>query len=345
MARDDTVRKSPLPAHVERALARARGGGDRKPEPSRGGRWLALVPVSVAVVLFALLMPWATPPDAVPLPDVDERAVAEVARADRARAERARADRLPGDVLAVGSAVRAMNLADAKQADDVAVAAARRHLDDALAAAMARAGAEEDLVALRAVQLEAFLGEVARFEATGDVSEELEALGGGFVRKARAAGWIQGSRVLLGEPELRAAYKVVWNALAGTDVRPAFQPTLDEQRVLYRTYLSLPHPPEAVRPGLDAERRAATTEADCERARFNEHRATELWRAEKIKKLGAIDPTYPTGYALGVAYYRAGRYDLAVEAFRAWLDAHPDGPWSLRARNHLKASLAAYGPS
>ena len=330
---------------MERALARARGGRERKAEPSRGGRWLALVPVSVAVLMFALLMPWATPPDAVPLPDVDERAVAQVARTDRARADRASRERLPGDVLAVGSAVRAMNLADAKQDDGVAVAAARARIDDAVAAAMGRPGAEVDLLALRAVQLEAFLGEVRRFEATGDVSGELEALGGGFVRKARAAGWIEGRRVLLGEPELRVAYKVVWNALAGTDVRPAFQPTLDEQRVLYRTYLGVPHPPEAVRLGLEAERRAATTEADCERARANERRATELWRAEKIKKLGALDPTYPTAYALGVAYYRAGRYDLAIEAFRAWLDAHPDGPWSLRARNHLKASIAAYGPS
>jgi hypothetical protein len=48
---------------------------------------------------------------------------------------------------------------------------------------------------------------------------------------------------------------------------------------------------------------------------------------------------------MGVAYYRVGRYDTSLEAFRSWIEKHPDGPLSLRARNHMKAAMAAYGPS
>ena len=44
---------------------------------------------------------------------------------------------------------------------------------------------------------------------------------------------------------------------------------------------------------------------------------TPGWRAEKIKRLGTIDPSYPTAYALGVVYFRAARYDLSADSFTA----------------------------
>ena len=46
---------------------------------------------------------------------------------------------------------------------------------------------------------------------------------------------------------------------------------------------------------------------------------------------------YPTE---GVARYRHRDYEASVQSFREWLMQHPDGPWTIRARNHLRAALA-----
>ena len=92
-------------------------------------------------------------------------------------------------------------------------------------------------------------------------------------------------------------------------------------------------------------RAGAANDVECQKIVAKETAVVEKWRADKIRRFGDIDPTYPTGYALGVAYYRAGRQDLSVEQFRNWVQMHPDGPYSLRAKNHLKAAFAAYGPS
>lgn len=349
MAHDDKER-AVLPARVERALAEARrasargrtGPGEASPPKPKESRALALVPVGVCLVFLLLLMPRATKPDSVPLPDVDERVVDAVVHDDHARAVRARAERLPPDVLAVGTAFRAVQAADARHADEEAQMNARTELREALRVVLARKDSVPELVSLRAVQLEAFLAEVQRFESTGATSQELEELGGAFVERMRAVGWVTGDRLVPDEAQLRVAYKLMWNAVVG-DVDKALALTLDEQRVLYTLYLRHPHAPEARRAELDAERRAARDELSCERAASSERRAVEKWRSDKIRQLGRIDPSYPTDYALGVSYFRGEQYDLAVQSFRAWIDAHPDGAWSLRARNHLKAAVDASG--
>jgi TolA-binding protein len=67
--------------------------------------------------------------------------------------------------------------------------------------------------------------------------------------------------------------------------------------------------------------------------------AAEGWRLDKVRRIGALDPAYPTAYAVGVAHYRHKDYEAAVESFRDWIDAHPNGPWTLRARNYIRAAL------
>ncbi len=136
----------------------------------------------------------------------------------------------------------------------------------------------------------------------------------------------------------------MWNTLVGADRIKELRLTLDENRVLYSFYLTHPHAAEPQRLAYANMRRASATDAECKRVIAQEQIDGELWRVEKIKKLGEIDPTYPTGYALGVAYYRGGRYDLSLDAFRVWLERHPDGPFAIRARNHMKAAVAAFGP-
>ena len=62
---------------------------------------------------------------------------------------------------------------------------------------------------------------------------------------------------------------------------------------------------------------------------------------EKIRELARVDPTFPGALAEGVVLFRLGRYEAAAVAFERHLAAFPDGPWTLRARNYLKAALEA----
>lgn len=313
---------------------------------SNRSRWLALLPVTAAVLALLLMMPRAAPPEEIPLPRVDARAQSALRKDDADRAASARATRLRGDVLEVGTALRALNRAQVSHGTAEDLEAARRLLERAVEAAV-REGpiAADALRTLRAVQLEGFLAEVERFEASGRSSEELEELGGPFLDHMASAGWLRGGKVLLDDAARRAAYKLVWNAQTGADRLPELALALDEERALYAFYLTHPHAAEAQRMAHDNARSNATDRAACERAIAREKLDVEQWRVEKIRRLGAIDPSYPTAYALGVAFYRAGRFDLSIDAFRAWTDRHPDGPLTLRARNHMKAAVAVFGPS
>lgn len=321
----------------------------KAPPPSgTSGRWLALIPAVVAAVLFPLMMPRPTVPRDVPLPLIDEASLAREIAADKQLAAAARASRLPTDILAVGSALRGLNVAQAAELPyeqrgqkEASVAEARIALDVAVRTAMPREGAEKDFLALRAVQTDEFLTEVARAEATGQPSKELVEIAGAFLRHMREAGWMEGNRVVLDEAQRRTIYKMMWNGLVGFGNREAFQPTVDEHRALYTLYLTRPHPPEAMREELAFELANAQVPERCKAANENLRRATELWRVEKIKQLGMLDPTYPSSYAQGVGYYRAGRLDNAIDAFRSYAEHTPDGPYVLRARNHLKAALVA----
>jgi tetratricopeptide (TPR) repeat protein len=300
----------------------------------------------MALLAMGLMMPRAAPPEDVPLPKLDAR-VLDAARAiDTSRAVSARRDRLPSQVLLVGTTLRALNTASARNASDDDVGVRRTAVDQAVRALLSDGEtAFEQLATLRALQLEAFLAEVEAFEATGQASAELDALGGGFVDRMRAAGWLDGQRVLLDENERRVAFKLVWSAQLGVERVKPLALSIDEQRVLYALYIRRPHVPEAQRASYVSLRSAANTDEACKRAVAEEAVATDQWRIEKVKRLGELDAEYPTAFALGVLYYRVGRFDAATEAFRSWLEKHPDGPYTLRARNHIKAAHLAGGPS
>lgn len=357
MDKDDETKEprandEPLPESVVRALAEARAtaatAGTRRPASATGasGRWLAAIPLSAAVLTMVLLMPRATPPDDIPLPHVDAKALEAVRRDDTARAASARMTRLSGDALAVGSAFRDVNKAQVSYEEVDQIGLAQTVLERAVETAVAdRVAGVDSLRTLRALQLEGFLAEAERFEATGKPTEELELLSGPFVDHMALAGWIDHGKILLDDAARRAAYKLVWNTVLGADRIAELRLTLDETRALYTFYLTHPHASEPQRLAYANMRRISATDAECKRAIAQERLDMELWRVDKIKKLGEIDPTYPTQYSLGVAYYRAARYDLSIEAFRRWIEKHPDGPFALRARNHLMAAVAAFGPT
>jgi hypothetical protein len=351
VASDDN--ESRLPAKVERALAEARekaaasSSSSGKP-PANSGRWLALVPMSIAFVLLVLMMPRSAPPDEVPLPNIDRRALDAVTKDDVARAERAHASRLRDDVLAVGSAIRAYQRGQAESATVEVQTDAKLRLENALNLLLRSdkdtIAAYDALRSLRAVQLDQFLAAVKDYEATGKPSDDLVELGGSFIERMRAAGWLDGTKLLLDDAQRRAAFKTVWTAVVVGNAPTPLVVAVDEQRVLYSLYITRPHAPEGQRKGFDVRRSSAASAQECARVQLDEAMAAEMWRAEKIRKLGELDPSYPTNYALGVSFFKAGHYDDAAQAFQKWLEAHPDGPWTLRARNHLKAALVATGP-
>jgi hypothetical protein len=301
---------------------------------------LAVVPFGVAILFGLLLLPRRGAPDDVPVPIPDAAGLARAIAVDQDRAARARSEPLPAPVRALGSAIRAYHSLEASQnrADLARIRGARDAVDAALIEALA--GGDEGLLGLRAVQLEAFLGELRRFESSGVETEELAALAGAFVPSMKAAGWCDGHTLVPREPALRALFKEMWDAFLGLQGRPAFDPSLDEERALYALYLSAPHPSPTMRAAIESARLGAHDPGACEGVREAERGATEEWRLERIRRLATIDPTYPAAYARGVASYRRADYRGAEAAFRTWLTAHPDGALSLRARSFLRAAEA-----
>jgi len=314
---------------------------DRRRE-ARDAAWLALIPFGVALVLGLLLAPRKPAPEAVPLPVADARALVATREADERLAAAARATPLPGAVRALGSAIRAFHALEARGAAPALLGKARGDVDAALVDALGHDAAA--LASLRAAQLEAFLDETRRLEATGAPSEELQAVAGSFVATMTAEGWFDGHRLAPREPELRVMFKEMWNAFLGLEARPDLQPTLDEERVLYAFYLSHAQPAKSMRDALAAARRGAKDADACRALDEAERAAVESRRLERVQRLAAIDPTYPALYARGVLSYRRGDYGAAAVAFDAWLRDHPDGPLALRAQNYLRASLHAERP-
>jgi tetratricopeptide (TPR) repeat protein len=240
--------------------------------------------------------------------------------ADDARAKAVEAGALDPDVRALGTLVRAFGRADAR-GDEDALAAVRAQMGTA--AARARAQGDEPLLALRAYQLRAFVREARRWVATGEASDELVELGGPFAQMVQRNGWCVGEGpcvLAMDEAALRASWKRRWNEITGLR-GGGLDPGLDESRALYRFLLE--HPPGG--------RRAA----DGGRA----ERAEASFLLRKIDEIAGLDAAYPRLLARGVVLYDQGDYRRAAEAFGAHLEASPDGFWTLRAQNHLRAAL------
>lgn len=170
------------------------------------------------------------------------------------------------------------------------------------------------LLALRAVQAELFVSACREWAASGAVSSEMRELGGDFPELAGTSGWLEGKTLSLTDEDLTLLFRGRWNDLTGLASTPPFAATLDEQKDRYG--LLLRHPS-----GSDS--------------------ATRLQRQlGYVAGLAAIDREYPAAFARGVLLYRSGAYEGSAVAFRAHLAARPQGPWAVRAGNHLLAALA-----
>lgn len=271
------------------------------------------------VVCARLSLPLAIEPRDVPLPALDpERHAAGVAL-EAERCARAKREPLSRDVRSVGEFVRRLGALEAERAGPVrdveALRSAEREYDalqrDAtrLCRRLIREQHTESLLALRALQTELFIAAVAS-AATQPDATELTELGGSFSSYLRQLP----SGVPTPKQELAAAYRARWTQLVGLSDHPSFAPSLNDVRQNARLQLRwatrLPVP----------ERSALSNKA--------------------LEQLAAADPDYPVEFARGVAEYQAGAYAEAFEHFSRHGRVHPDGPWSLRARNHAQAAAA-----
>jgi len=270
---------------------------------------LGLVAVAMAVIAVWLALPRPVEPGAIlPLPEVDRGRERAEQAADRERAERARSQTLPYEVRAVGELVRRYGAYESR-GDDTG---AERSLEDAFDArrrAQERFG-PEPLRALRALQTELFAARLARLGRLVDGDRELSELAGNLPAHARRAGWTSADGTLrLSERELLTFYRVRWTRLVGAVTDDALGLSLAEFRAYYRALLE--HP-ESQDPREREQRRLAYTDA-----------------------LGRRDPRFFADFTRGVLLYRLGETGAAARAFGDHLRKHPDGAWSLRAKNHL----------
>lgn len=284
----------------------------------------ALLALLLAGSTAALAIPRSIAPIDIPEPRLDPRALHHIDVVDAELAASADRERLDIDVLKLGTVLFAYGKADA-QRDDEALGAARRDVLDASLRAL-RVGTAP-MLALRAHHLRTFLEEMARYDATGEESDRLHEVAGGIIHRFEHNGWVDPTRarrrVLPDATVLAILFKKHWNEVVGVYGEP-FDSTLAESRAFYRFLLAHPALPQSAGAPALLEARGAIT---------------GQYRLKKLDELSALDHDYPVQLARGVVYYQLGRYPLAVEAFRRYLETSPDGPYALRAQNHLRAAL------
>jgi hypothetical protein len=291
-----------------------------------------LVAVVTALLGVLLAVPSRVAPQDVPSPLIDGKVLSAAFDRERALAASIEpalkneiVDPTRGtelyDLRAFGEAFRAYGRAEASTDEVYEILRVRRTLLESLT--RARVLGDDKLLALRAYQKQLFLGELERWENSGQPSDELIGLAGKFLVIAARDGWLERGRTVSMDASLRGIFfKRRWNEVTGL-VQSPFLLSLDEQRAFYAFLLEHPF----------VEGRESLSAADvC--------RAADLWRLRKVDELGRIDPSYPYALARGVLFYRLGRYPAAAQAFRDHLTSSTDGRYALRARNYLVAALA-----
>lgn len=307
------------------ALGSSRGKGTPVKPMSKFARlfegWQAGLVVIVTSALVALIVvPRPVLPDEIPLPRPALGNLHRLLRQEAQRASAAEREPLSFEVRAVGEAFRQAGSA-AAEGDDKASARAQEVLQIRLPSALQQ---PESLLRLRAYQTQTFVRELAAYEATGRQSQELREIGGDFIRTAREAGWIH---LLHGRPKLlpddtvrRILFRKHWNDT--TQIRdPAFRLSIDEERAFHAFLFDHPiaRVPSSHRANLRMRCRVA-----------NEY----LLR--RVTAYGKIDRAYPTDYARGILLLRLGRYQAALTPLVRFVESHPNGPYTLRARNTLR---------
>jgi hypothetical protein len=252
-------------------------------------------------------------PDYLPLPVVP-RAELKEARDQRAQEfVAARRRPLAYEIRAVGEGMRQLGRL-VHEGETINVD--RRNRLCGLVRAGRTQWGDEQVKQLRAAQAQLFIAALGDWERTGVEGSDLIELGGDFLAVATKLGWLppdqkQRLRALkLDQDERAALFLTRWTDLTCLTDDPALRLQSVWPVLALRARLKLPI--------------AALGEAD-------------LTLLDRVKRL---DPDYPDLLAKGLIYVRSGKPARAAEAFRTHLQLHADGPYALRARNHLIFALA-----
>ncbi|MFO0612074.1 MAG: hypothetical protein U0414_05780 [Polyangiaceae bacterium] len=295
------------------------------PQPSKNPRnhfdgWqLGVLAVVIAWGSALVMVPRTVVPDRVPLPVVAPGARAELLTKERTLADRAKAHTLDLPVRKLGADVREVGRTESTEGSTPSWLVERIRADGAEAVRTA----PEQVLELRAYQSELFARAVYAWSATGQSSAALIELGGSISKSFATAGWVkkEGARthVVIDELALRAMFKTRWNELTGLD-GPAFALDLDEQRAVAAFAIARSAAELDARPAIEGDPVASSL-------------------LTRVQDLGRVDPTYPTRFAEGIVHFKSANYTGAIDAFARYLQAAPDGPYALRARNFMKAAL------
>jgi hypothetical protein len=286
-----------------------------KDRPPLEGVGAVLTLGALLVSTAYLAIPRAAEPTLLPLPQPDRRVLARQRAEETRLSEEARRVPLSFEVRAVGDAFR--RLGAGTVAEQGVPESTLRDLQKLAAEAQVKAGGRA-LLALRSVQAELFVAAAREWDTTGKMSTELRELGGDFPEVAEQRGFRKAGRLVLDDEELGTLFRMRWCELTRTKNAPPLAPSLDELRAFYA--LLLAHSPA------------------------NGDRGSDRVRLLAVAALSKLDPRYPAAVARGVLLYRSGAQAAAADAFREHLSRQEDGPFRLRARNHLLATLAELPP-
>jgi hypothetical protein len=269
------------------------------------GWTLAIPSVGIALVAALLAVPRGTRPKTVPQPVIHRRALDATLSQLARRSEAARAQPLPFAVREVGEAYRRLGRTqyEGLTALDDSQALSWQRL---IRSVRPKVG-DDALQTLRAVQSDMFVTALDLWESTGKVSDELIELGGDFVRLARLNHWWVAGHLNISHDERWALALLRWTSLAGLVQREPYRLDRELEVVELRFFYSHPTPD-----------------------------GTELrTRQRLVARYSELDQDYPLDYSKGVLFAEAGQPDFAAASFMRHLQAHPQGQYAIRARNHL----------
>lgn len=298
------------------------------PRPRRATRLTGFA-FAAALVMAMLVVPRAETPHAVPLPPIDYRLLEQAVVLRRERVATAYNEPLSLAVRGIGERVRrygllerAIDEADAAQRDvqrDVLLQ--ERRVLQRTAQELVQAGQDRPLLALRDLQFHLLT------RALRDPAQQTEVweLGGRLEEYARRAdgplsdvvrGVLQDAvGGALAEATLHALFVRRWAEVVGLEKHPHFRTSANEWRLIHRFRIQrlLAEPP----------------------AKSGQHLLSALESTRQFS------PQYPVDYARGIVLYRMGAFSEALDAFTRHMDAHPQGPWALRAQNFRLSAAKA----
>jgi hypothetical protein len=265
--------------------------------------------VGVCVLSALLVVPRDVPPELLPPPHVDRLEQRRERQRDSERTERARTPaRLSLAVRSVGEAFR--RYGQAAFSAPALLLQRQTQLRRLAAEALGREG-PEPLLELRALQTE--LWQQALESGSAEPTSDAVELGGGLLDAARGHDWFLPPPAGADAGERTALFRQYWARALGFERQHPFALSLNEWRAHYRFLLSRPMPDPPLR---DGDLRS---------------------KLEYVAALVLHDQEYPEALARGILLYWQGSPGPAAAALRDHLERFSDGPWTLRARNHLAA--------